>query len=68
MVSVTPAVEPALPDDDEPALHAGHVNVLGDELARLFGPIPLVVRELAAEAALDVVNRHLRQQQQRGGR
>jgi hypothetical protein len=68
MVSVTPAVEPALPDDDEPALHAGHVNVLADALARLFGPIPLMVRELAAEAALDVVNRHLCQQQQRGGR
>jgi hypothetical protein len=68
MVSVTPAAEPALPDDDEPALHAGHVNVLADELTRLFGPIPLAVRELAAEAALDVVNRHLRQEQQHGGR
>jgi hypothetical protein len=68
MVSVTPAAEPALPDDDEPALHAGHVNVLADELARLFGPTPLAVRELAAEAALDVVNRHLRQEQQHGGR
>lgn len=66
-MSVTPAAEPVLPDDEDPALHAGHVNVLADELAPLFGPTPLVVRELAAEAALDVVNRHLRQEHQRGG-
>lgn len=66
-VSVAPLAEPALPDDDDPALHAGHVNVLADELARLFGPTPQAVREHAAEAALEVVNRHLRQEQQSGG-
>jgi hypothetical protein len=62
-VSLTPAADPALPDDDDPAVHAGHVNVLADELARLFGLVPLAVREQAAQAALDVINRHLRQQQ-----
>jgi hypothetical protein len=62
VVSLIPAAEPALPDDDDPALHAGHVNVLADELGRLFGPTPLAVRKLAAEAALDIVNRYLRQQ------
>ncbi|MGH3512387.1 MAG: hypothetical protein ACRDRB_08915 [Pseudonocardiaceae bacterium] len=66
-MSVAPLAEPALPDDDDPALHAGHVNVLADELARLFGPTPQAVREHAAEAALEVVNRHLRQEQQSGG-
>lgn len=59
-------MEPALPDDDDPARHVGHVNVLADELARLFGPISQTVREQAAEAALDVMNRHLNQQQNRG--
>ena len=58
----TPA-EPALPDDDDPALHAGHVNVLADELAQLFGPTSQTVREEAAEVPLDVVNRHLHQEQ-----
>ncbi len=62
-MSVGPPVEPALPDDDDPALHAGHVNVVADELARLFGPTSQTVREQAAEAALDVVNRHLHQEQ-----
>ncbi|MGH3792624.1 MAG: hypothetical protein ACRDQ9_17880 [Pseudonocardiaceae bacterium] len=62
-----PADCPASPDDDDPALHAGHVNVLADELARLFGSTPQAVREHAAEAALDVVNRHLRQEQQQSG-
>lgn len=62
-VSLPPLADPALPDDDDPAVHAGHVNVLADELARLFGLVPLTVREQAAQAALDVVNRHLRQQQ-----
>lgn len=66
-MSVAPLAEPALPDDDDPALHAGHVNVLADELARLFGPTPQAVREHAAEAALEIVNRHLRQEQQSGG-
>ena len=65
---LTPPAGPALPDDDEPALHAGHVNVLADELARLFGLVPLAVREEAARAALDVVNRHLRQEQHNSGR
>ncbi|PZS19703.1 MAG: hypothetical protein DLM60_09780 [Pseudonocardiales bacterium] len=63
-MTLTPPADPALPDDDDPALHAGHVNVLADELARLFGPTPLSIREDAAEAALDVVNRHLRHEQQ----
>ena len=63
-MSVGPPVEPALPDDDDPALHAGHVNVVAGELARLFGPTSQTVREQAAEAALDVVNRHLSQEQQ----
>ncbi|MCU1609253.1 MAG: hypothetical protein QOH09_1851 [Pseudonocardiales bacterium] len=62
-MTVGPQVEPALPDDDDPALHAGHVNVLADELARLFGPTSQTVREEAAEVALDVVNRHLHQEQ-----
>jgi hypothetical protein len=62
-VSLPPLTDPARPDDDDPAVHAGHVNVLADELARLFGLVPLTVREQAAQAALDVVNRHLRQQQ-----
>jgi hypothetical protein len=66
-VSMTPPVGPALPDDDDPAVHAGHVNVLADELARLFGLVPLAVREQAAQAALDVINRHLRQEQQDNG-
>jgi hypothetical protein len=66
-VSVRQPVEPALPDDDDPALHAEHVNVLVDELARLFGPTSQTVREQAAEAALDVVNRHLCQEQQDSG-
>jgi hypothetical protein len=52
-----------VPDDDDPAVHAGHVNVLADELARLFGLVPLAVREQAAQAAIDIVNRHLRQQE-----
>jgi hypothetical protein len=60
-------VEPVLPDDGDPALHAGHVNVLADELARLLGPTSQEVREHAAEAALEVVNRHLRQEQQDSG-
>lgn len=64
-MSLTPPADPALPDDDDPALHAGHVNVLADELARLFGPTPLAVRQDAAEAALDIVNRHLRQELQK---
>jgi hypothetical protein len=59
-VSSTPPVGPALPDDDDSALHVGHVNVLADELARLFGLVPLAVREQAAEAALAVVNQYLR--------
>jgi hypothetical protein len=59
--------QPVMPDDDDPAVHAGHVNVLADELARLFGPMSQAVREQAAEAALDVVNRHLRQKQQDSG-
>ena len=54
---------PAHPDDEDPAVQAGHVNVLADELARLFGLVPLAVRQQAAEAALDVVNRHLRGEQ-----
>jgi hypothetical protein len=62
-VSIVLPPDPALPDDDDPAAHAGHINVLADEIARLFGPVPLVVREQAAQAALDVVNRHLRQEQ-----
>ncbi len=66
-MSVAPPAEPPLPDDDDPALHAGHVNVLADELARLFGPTPQAVREHAAEAALEVVNRHLRQEHQQSG-
>jgi hypothetical protein len=37
---------------------------LADELARLFGSTPQAVREHAAEAALDVVNCRLRQEQQ----
>jgi len=49
-------MESALPDDDDPARHVGHVNILTDELARLFGPISQTVREQAAEAAL--VSRH----------
>jgi len=53
---------PAFPDDEDPAVHAGHVNVLADELARLFGLVPLVVWQQAAEAALAVVNRHLRRE------
>jgi hypothetical protein len=65
---LTPPAGPALPDDDDPAAHAGHVNVLADELARLFGLVPLAVREEAARAALDVVNRHLRQEQHNSGR
>jgi hypothetical protein len=68
LVSLTPPPDPPLPDDDDPAVHAGHVNVLADELARLFGLVPLAVREQAAQAALDVVNRHLNQQQHSGGR
>jgi hypothetical protein len=56
-----------LPDDGDPALHAGHVNVLADELTRLFGPTSQTVREQAAEAALDIMNRHLRQEQQENG-
>jgi len=44
-------------------VHAGHINVLSDELARLCGLVPLAVRQQAAEAALDVVNRYLRQEQ-----
>jgi hypothetical protein len=66
-VSAGLPVEPALPDDGDPALHAGHVNVLADELARLFGPTSQAVREQAAEAALDVVNRHLSQEQHDSG-
>ncbi|HEV7450402.1 MAG TPA: hypothetical protein VGO16_03240 [Pseudonocardiaceae bacterium] len=66
-MNVTPPAEPALPDDDDPALHAGHVNVLADELARLFGATSRAVREKAAEAALEVVNHHLRQEQQQSG-
>ena len=62
-----PPADPAHPDDDDPAVHAGHVNVLADELGRLCGLVPLTVREQAAEAALDVVNRHLRQQQHDSG-
>lgn len=62
LVSLTPP-DPPLPDDDDPAVHAGHVNVLADELARLFGLVPLAVREQAAQAAIDIVNRHLRQQE-----
>jgi hypothetical protein len=58
---------PALPDDEDPAVHAGHVNVLADELARLFGLVPLVVRQQAAEAALAVVNRHLRREHHDSG-
>ncbi|HEY6424222.1 MAG TPA: hypothetical protein VIY28_13420 [Pseudonocardiaceae bacterium] len=50
---LTPPTGPALPDDDDPAVHAGHVNVLADELARLFGLVPLAVREQAAQAALE---------------
>ena len=49
-------MESALPDDDDPARHVGNVNILADELARLFGPISQTVREQAAEAAL--VSRH----------
>ena len=60
---LTPPTGPALPDDDDPAVHAGHVNVLADELARLFGLVPLAVREQAAQAALDVINRYLRHEQ-----
>ena len=60
---LTPPTGPALPDDDDPAVRAGHVNVLADELARLFGLVPLAVREQAAQAALDVINRYLRQEQ-----
>jgi hypothetical protein len=67
-VSLIPPPDPPLPDDDDPAVRAGHVNVLADELARLFGLVPLAVREQAAQAALDVVNRHLNQQQHSGGR
>jgi hypothetical protein len=66
-VTVGPQAESALPDDDDPALHAGHVNVLANELARLFGPTSQEVREQAAEAALEVVNRHLRQEPQDSG-
>lgn len=66
-VSMLPPADPAHPDDDDPAVHAGHVNVLADELGRLCGLVPLTVRERAAEAALDVVNRHLRQQQHDSG-
>lgn len=54
--------DPPRPDDDDPAVHAGHINVLADELARLFGLVPLAVRQQAAKAALDVVNHHLHQQ------
>ena len=65
-MSLTPPPDPPLPDDDDPAVRAGHVNVLADELARLFGLVPLAVREQAAQAALDIVNRHLNQHS--GGR
>jgi hypothetical protein len=41
-------------------VHAGYVNVLADELARLCELVPLVVRQQVAEAALDMVNRYLR--------
>jgi hypothetical protein len=64
VVTVAPPDGLAFPDDDDPALHAGHINVLADELARLFGPTPQAVREHAAEAALKVINRYLRNQQQ----
>jgi hypothetical protein len=40
-----PLADPALPDDNDPAVHAGHVNVLADELARLYGLVPLAVRQ-----------------------
>jgi hypothetical protein len=66
-VNLTSPEGPALPDDDDSAAHAGHVNVLADELARLFGLVPLAVREQAAQAALDVVNRHLRREQHNSG-
>jgi predicted transcriptional regulator len=66
-VTLTPPADPAFPDDDDPALYAGHVNILAEELARLFGSTPQAVREHAAEAALDVVNRHPRQEQQQSG-
>jgi hypothetical protein len=62
-VNLTPPPDPPRPDDEDPAVHAGHVNVLADELARLFGLVPLAVRQQAAQAALDVVNHHLHQQQ-----
>jgi hypothetical protein len=64
MVNVVPPPGPARPDDEDPALHAGHVNVLADELARLFGPTPQTVRKHAAEAALLIINRYLRGEQQ----
>jgi len=63
LVSLTPPSDPPLPDDTDPSLHAGHINVLADELARLFGLVPLAVRQQAAQAALDVINHHLHQQQ-----
>ncbi|MBV9058593.1 MAG: hypothetical protein JOZ09_05475 [Pseudonocardiales bacterium] len=62
-MNLTPPADPALPEDQDPAVHAGHINVLSDELARLCGLVPLAVRQQAAEAALDVVNRYLRQEQ-----
>lgn len=66
-VSMPPPADPALPDDNDPAVHTGHVNVLADELARLCGLVPLTVREQATEATLDVVNRHLHQQHHDSG-
>jgi hypothetical protein len=41
--------------------------VFADELTQLFGSTPHTVREQAAKAAPEVVNRYLRHERQRGG-
>jgi len=58
-VSQSPQLPPRPSDENYAATREGFVNVLSDTLLQLFGVIPRDVREEAAAAAIEVVERFL---------
>lgn len=58
-MSEAPEPGPRPGDEGYEGVRAGHINILSDKILDLYGVLPVAVREEAAQAAVEVVERFL---------